>query len=513
MKNLILIILTTLLFSSCKTECRKVISTHENGNEEDVHSYLNCKDTTVYKRQYFFENGQLGSEGVFSKGLKEGVFKRWTEDGVLTAIWNNKKGKSDGLVEFWFDNGIKKREVTMDNGVKNGIYKNWNKEGFLEINGYYFNDKQDSTWYYYEDYGTVIIINYKNDLREGKLYEKNIDSDSNITIIIGQYKNDLKTGEWNWLDKDSLITLKRTYKEGGINNESTSYYKNGSIKAININKNDSVILKKFFYDIEGNITLKNGAGKTYSYYNDGTIKYVGNYKNSLLSGISEWYNQKGQIEHSVMYENDSIITFQIAHDINGNITLKNGAGKMYNYYNNGTIKCVGNYKNSLLSGISKCYYQNGQIEQSSMYENGLLKKVTHYFKNGIINKIQKYKSGSIKSIQIAHDINGNIILENGTGKVILYFDTEEIEYEAEYINSKRTGVAKWYYKNGQLKKSTLFKNDLRIEVLDSFDKNGKKRDPGTLKGGNGTWIEYGENGVIEKTDTYKNGILTKPNNG
>jgi hypothetical protein len=45
----------------------------------------------------------------------------------------------------------------------------------------------------------------------------------------------------------------------------------------------------------------------------------------------------------------------------------------------------------------------------------------------------------------------------------------------------------------------------RIEILSSFHKDGTARDKGTLKNGNGTWINYNEKGEISVIDTYKDG--------
>jgi antitoxin component YwqK of YwqJK toxin-antitoxin module len=356
MKNTLLIILTTLLFSSCKTECRKVISTHKNGNEEVVKYYPDCNDRKSYKQESYYENGQKSSEGFVVKEIDNGHFKSWTKDGILTADWEMLDGKEHGFIQCWYENGIKKRESVLDQGSENGIYKDWDEQGNLIRTGSYSNGKKDTTWFFYKENGALTIRNYKDDLLDGKTYEKNFDSDSNITIVIGQYKNGQETGDWLWFDKDSLMTSKGTYKEGGLEDAYTYYFKNGNIKTIDIYKNDSVILKEISYDIEGNITLKNGTGKVYYYYDNGNIRYIGNYVNSLHSGISEWY------------------------------------------------------------------FKNGQIEQSSLYVNNLRTKTTNYLKNGIVNEINIYESDSLVFREIAHDIEGNTTLKDGTGKVINYND-------------------------------------------------------------------------------------------
>ena len=80
-------------------------------------------------------------------------------------------------------------------------------------------------------------------------------------------------------------------------------------------------------------------------------------------------------------------------------------------------------------------------------------------------------------------------------------------------NGIRNGIANWYYKNGQLKLSVLYKysekgdfGGLRWEVLSMFDIDGNSLEKGTLKDGNGTWKTYDKNGKLESIKSYTNGI-------
>lgn len=419
--TILLIISIVFVFESCTpVECRKVTSSFDNGNEEVVQIYPNCNDTSTYKRQYYFENGQLGSEGSIMNSLHDGVFRSWTSEGVLTAKWGFKKGKEDGPVNCWFDSGEKKREAFQKEGLLHGPMIDWDKNGKVQTTGYYANCQRDSTWIYYKKNDGLILRRYKNDTLEGKTYERNTYSNGITDIVLGQFKNGEETGLWKWFTKDSILTTIGFYNEGKREGLFTSYYKNEKIKYENVYKNDSLFLRKSAYNIKGEITLSEGIGEVHGYYGD------------------------------------------------------------------------------------------GKLEQTSNFLNNKRLNTTKYFKNGGIRSIDNYEVDSIKRHQIEYDMKGNIILKNGTGKHIVYSDEEEIEYEAELVNSERTGIAIWYYKNGQIEKSARYENSLRMEVLSSFDKTGKKRNPGTLKDGNGTWIDYDDSGQITKTDTYKNGVLVTP---
>ena len=112
------------------------------------------------------------------------------------------------------------------------------------------------------------------------------------------------------------------------------------------------------------------------------------------------------------------------------------------------------------------------------------------------------------------DIDGKRTLIDGNGIFKLYYpNSRQLYFTGQMKNGVRDGVANWYYKNGQLKQSVIYKysedenhTGLRWEVLIMFDKEGNPLNKGTLKNGNGTWNKYDEEGKLSGTSTFKNGI-------
>ena len=97
-----------------------------------------------------------------------------------------------------------------------------------------------------------------------------------------------------------------------------------------------------------------------------------------------------------------------------------------------------------------------------------------------------------------------------------YHDNGVLSQYTEYKNYCRDGITNFYYDNGQLEVSFLHKYDannspigLRMEILSSFHKDGRAREKGTLKNGNGTWIQYNNKGEIENVKHFTNGIENK----
>jgi antitoxin component YwqK of YwqJK toxin-antitoxin module len=259
----VILILVLLLLMACKHECRVVKDTYDNLKEKEVFIYPDCNDTTYYKRQSFYSNGQIGSEGFYRNHKKIGKFKSWAENGNQTADWEVLEGKDHGFIQCWHDNGAKKKEVNLDRGIENGHFKEWSQNGKLICEGDYMKGRKIETWKYWEENGSWKIRNYKNDTLDGYTFEHLIDSIETI-LISGQYKNGKEAGLWKWLNEDSILYLTAIYQEGKVTGEYVEYYSEGKIKSKGNVIDGSYEGEVIYYDEMGGIT------KT-EYYKSGSL--------------------------------------------------------------------------------------------------------------------------------------------------------------------------------------------------------------------------------------------------
>ena len=80
------------------------------------------KDSKIYHAKDYFENGQIqmdafyssfdknikeGSQCNYSSNTKEGIYKKWYENGQPEYSATYKSGLINGLSAFWYKNGIK----------------------------------------------------------------------------------------------------------------------------------------------------------------------------------------------------------------------------------------------------------------------------------------------------------------------------------------------------------------------------------------------------------------------
>ena len=198
---------------------------------------------------------------------------------------------------------------------------------------------------------------------------------------------------------------------------------------------------------------RNGKGK--EYYQNGKLKFEGEYLNG-----KKWngngYNINGLIQFEIKdgkgnikeYDNyDGRLEFEGEY-LNGE---KIGKGKEYNY--DGELKFEGEYINGIRNGKGKEYYRNSKLKFEGEYLNGKKWNGNGYNINGNMEFHIKDGKGNVKEF----DYRGKLLFEgqylngkrNGKGKEYNFYP--KFSFEGEYLNEKRNGKGKEYYRNGKLK--------------------------------------------------------------
>ena len=165
------------------------------------------------------------------------------------------------------------------------------------------------------------------------------------------------------------------------------------------------------------------------------------------------------------------------------------------FYSNKKIACEGNYLNNKLDGIVKSYYNDGKLYGTRLYKNNI--------KNG--NHKYLYPNGKI-------ELEHNFIDGIKEGLYQTNYPNGKTLEKFYYKMGKEHGVYQYYYENGQLWIEKTYNNGLLINVNVNYDSNGKERDKGTLKNGNGTVQYYDENGKIYTIVTFKDGLKASEQN-
>ena len=290
-----------------------VIASSENDNGECYTNFENGAKESIYKRtngningKYikYYNNGKVASEGDYTHGIKTGVWKNYSENGILKLEETNFKigdcpvilmkefsdqgvpVKEIKLIEsnqiqeiIYYENGNKKNEalysISSDcEKLKNGNEKTFYESGDLECDFFNKDGEKDGNFKKYYENGKLLsegvssngmekgifksyyengVIQSVTDYGNGGsiAYVKNYYDNSNLEFegkvqIIGE----TQIGDWKYYKEDG--TLDYTLSEQGLKTTSSELESKEYWNKILSNKNDSWKL----YD---NLTNKCGA--------------------------------------------------------------------------------------------------------------------------------------------------------------------------------------------------------------------------------------------------------------
>ena len=193
-------------------------------------------------------------------------------------------------------------------------------------------------------------------------------------------------------------------------------------------------------------------------------------------------------------------------------TLQNGMkdGLFTEYFINGKISLMKEYRMNTLVGTIKEYYENGRLKTSVNYYRGKQHgQQIIYYSNGNICKIIQYRYGQphgkwfsyydsdklMKVKSVDYFLYGRSIkksmtyYENGVLKSLITFSCD----------GNRNGVCKRFYDTQQLKSSKYYVNDkLNGETVEYYRNGNKKRVLYHLEGKlNGTVYKFSDNNCLQ----------------
>jgi len=188
------------------------------------------------------------------------------------------------------------------------------------------------------------------------------------------------------------------------------------------------------------------------YYNTGKLKSETHYRFGKETGTTTYYHH--------WYPTKIM-----------EIEMKKGKkhGKFIKRYFNNNMELIAYYRNDLLDGVEKQYYLNGSISLETHYSKGVKNGiVTSWFSNGIVREAGSFVNDMFDGEWINHDERGMLVGEgsfvNGTGKRISYDEMGRLQCETNFVNNKKEGLETFYFPNGEVDKTILFKEDRIIEI-------------------------------------------------
>lgn len=274
------------------------------------------------------------------KGLKEGEYLKYHQNGTIEIKGYYASGKMDSVWNYYYKNGTKELEVNLSEGELNGKFMEYNYLGHLvreiqNLKGIIGQEDSVSTNVFSKAFIFKNLDKYNIDgFDKGFTYIK----DSSFYSYRKTFYKDniMLSNEWGDVDKikdkDTIFLEKRItkyfYKTNQPNYEAQYF----------LGSNDSLYLS---YEFTTNNT-ENAKG--ISYFENGKISYITNYKilksknnqpyDMVLDGQLLEYNDKGKLLKTKNYKNGKLVVKSTV----SNYSLVKGIYKMkkdgsyYNFY-------------------------------------------------------------------------------------------------------------------------------------------------------------------------------------
>lgn len=362
---------------------------YENGFIKDSCIYLH---DTIFAKKYTFEKGSLKFVHSYSKGKENGdafefdstgniiTVLKYTDGAVTRQLKINRKNNNgflDGMYMSFYDDFKVKEEGMYSQGIKNGIFKYYNTNGELirsEIwrNGilatdsvvsnvdfkrvYYAGSRViKSEGLYTQDNNPIGRHNFYN--KNGEYIESRHYSPFGVLVKDGRYNtNQKKEGIWTEYYENGNIRSRGNYIDGKKEGLWEYFYLDGSLEQRGVYKND----------------LPHDLWTTYCA--NGNIRKQGTYINGREDGVFTEYTCDGELIKRINFidgfKNGEFYLCIQSFIEQGLYIDDMKSGKWQTFYDKNTIRSITHYENDLENGKFIKYYPNGKVMISGNYFNG-----------------------------------------------------------------------------------------------------------------------------------------------
>lgn len=443
-------------------------------------------DTTseTFVDKDYFDNGVLRLEGGIRNGKRNGLWRYYNPNGILTGESTYLDGDLSGPQKTYYLNGGIHTEYYCDSNKTNGLYKEYYENGQLKAQSWYMNDLQQGRYFNYYKNGKIQNTGY---LENGKnvgtinyLYSNGnpdldqVYNDDNILVGIKQYDtkgNMLDSamlpngnGKYTRRYENGQLLCIATYANGGLNDSLTLYYPNGKVMGKWLYKYGKFDGNAKRWDTMGNIsmeknyTLGDDEG-TYRSYNDGRLFYEANYLNDEQNGITKIYHTNGKVYKEYEWQNGERTGYSNYYSFDGLLMYRlkylEGAIIAVSYLGKDG-KMVKDIPIDRYSGLIVTYFPSGVVSARINFKNGMINGMrTEYYASGV-----KFRETEF----LCNDYHGSDKIYFANGVI-----SEQSEYEYDELNNSY----KSFYENGKIKEErTYYMGDLEGWSR-TYDNSGK----------------------------------------
>ncbi|MDX1627452.1 MAG: hypothetical protein R3345_02065 [Fulvivirga sp.] len=460
-------------------------------NHKVIDSAFDKSGNLDYKAYYI--DGRIKAEGTYKNGSLNGAYLSYHHNGLKQLEAHYSNGKLDGPYVSYYERGSVERKSHYKEGVEEGYYKYYYENGQLKYEGWIVNGKQQQEWRNYYPDGTLSDKDYFIDgeyhgevttydpdgIKEDMLkYHKGLlveyEQYDTLENVIHQGKLNYGSGIFSTVYASGETKYYSEVKCGELNDDQTSYFKNGKILRVSPVENEQYngLYQSYFENgnkhVEGiySNNLMNGKWTWYDF--DGNIESDRWYTDDLLDSVINIYYDNQQLQSVCHYVNDTKYGNCQYYDPNGNLQIEkfygpfgisgyqylskdssfikkdfDGNGEIIAYYQNGKISSKQNYKYEIFEGTQYFYYPNGQLQEEISFSEAGIKDglEKEYYPDGTLKLSKEFKNDFLH------------------GKVLEYYPNGQLKQSTAYVYDQRHGYQIRYSKEGKVIFKVYFRND------------------------------------------------------
>ncbi len=482
----------------------------------DLYAKVNYKRGKIKEMTFFDKKGEVMEKKDRSWGKLEFVI--FYPDRVIKAKGLLKRGDREGEWKFYDKNGVLSAVRHYEDGVKNGVEKVYHDNGQLAYSLNYNEGEEDGYFVYHYRHGKV---------------EKE-----------GWYKDGEKVGPWRYYYPDGTLDRRLFYVNGSVNGYVDHRAVDGSPEK-RLYFEDGDHLWTIYYDPSGepydSLDYRDDQETLRRYHFNDSLAWEGSFIHGEVSnGDAVWYDHRGNKVSEGTYRNDEKVGnwkwFEDGKlEQEGSYLMGEKDSVWKDYYDSGELYEVSHYRSGRQVGKETRYYKNGNKKRVLRFKDGDLHGPYHYYHpSGKLGYVKYFKHGKWIGYSYKNEkgeLVDTISLENETGDIEAFYKNgnKYIEYRREHGDvvgemvkyhpngevweripqkvGEYHGTVKHFYQNGQLKYRKEYQNgDLHGKVK-HFYKSGKPKKKGHYLNGeaHGKFQYFDKEGELERTVRYFNG--------
>ena len=368
-------------------------------------------------------SGVLIEQGVYKKGLKEGVWENFRSDRKLRQRQCYRGGLLEGSHEWFHTNGNIRETGQYENGDRVGIWLSFDRFGNLTSA---------------LDLKTVeLATKYKKTTVQP-------DTRAHPDSLNGLKSSLLELSERRIFSHDGLAFNKSD--ETLANGVFLKKYRNGTVEVVGVYKDG----------------LKEGPWKEFR--SNGRLKLNSNYDKGKLNGLWEWFNSNGKIREKGFYKNGVKTGVWEERDSGGQLTDRINLSS-----NKATPKKIS-------ATVSQSFENNSKNRETQIDGVSQLYEHEIYVLDGVIFSAKN--NNPIEGRFVSRKANGDIV-ETGEcsggirkGEWKIFRINGKLKQKQNYKNGKLDGLWEWFHDNGNIRERGFCKSGNRIGEWQSFDRFG-----------------------------------------